>query len=221
MLTEIYKSNKAFLIPYLIFLLIGLPIIIAFPKSDTHLFITSYFCKIGDFCFKYITHLGSGLSPVLVGFVFLFISVRKAFFVAAAPSFAGLLAQLLKLFVFSNVSRPLAYFKDIAQLHIVEGVDMHYSYSFPSGHSATIFALCFSVSLLIKNKLTKTALFFIAIIVAYSRVYLSQHFLNDIYAGSIIGIISVPIMKNAFYGIKRNWADNSLARIIKSSREKV
>jgi membrane-associated phospholipid phosphatase len=216
-LTEIYRNNKAFLLPYFIFLLMGIPLFIAFPKSEIHLFLNNYNCKSGDFFFKYLTYLGSGLSPVIVALPFLLISVRKSLFVAAAPSLAGLLAQLLKLFIFPDVSRPLEYLKGIANLHLVDGVRMYHSYSFPSGHSATVFALCFSLAIQIKNIPLKLVLFLVALLVGYSRVYLSQHFLNDIYAGSIVGMVSVPVMYSLMNRIKGKWADKSLLHIFKTT----
>jgi membrane-associated phospholipid phosphatase len=220
-LTDIYKNNKAFLIPYIFFFLLGIPFIIAFTKGEIHLFLNSYHSEFADFFFKYLTYLGSGLSPFFVALLFLFLSIRNSILVAAAPSLAGLLVQLLKLFIFPDVSRPLGYFKGLAQLHLVEGVDMYHSFSFPSGHSATIFALCLSISLLTKNNLYKFILFILAFLVGYSRVYLSQHFLNDIYAGSVVGIISVPIIKIATDRIKGKWADKSLTEIYRASKEKV
>jgi len=220
-LLEIYLKNKAFFIPYLIFILIGLPIIILYPKGEIHLFINSYHAPVADHFFNYATHLGNGLTPILVSLIFLFFAVRKAIFVAGAPTLAGLLVQILKLFVFPDVQRPTAYFGPANHLHLVEGVKLYSTHSFPSGHTATIFALCLALCLLSRNSTIKLILFTIAILVAFSRVYLSQHFLNDMYAGSIVGVISVPIMKNIMNRINREWADKSLVAIIRSTVRQV
>jgi membrane-associated phospholipid phosphatase len=221
MLAEIYKNNKPFLIPYLLFLAIGIPIVVFYSKGDIHLAINNYNYYAADYFFKYLTYLGSGLSPFLVGIAVMLISFRKAIFTAAAATLAGILVQILKILVFPDVSRPLAYFKDHSKLHLVDGVDIYHSFSFPSGHSATIFALCFSISLLIKNQSAKTLLFFIALLVGLSRVYLSQHFINDVLAGSIIGVISVPVMKSLTDRIKGNWADRSLKDIFVSFKKDI
>ena len=42
-------------------------------------------------------------------------------------------------------------------------------------------------------RLVLAALFFLALLGAYSRVYLSQHFFEDIYAGSFVGLIAALI----------------------------
>jgi membrane-associated phospholipid phosphatase len=220
MLYDICKKNKVFLIPYIGFLLIVFPVMILLPKAEIHLFINGYYSSFCDFFFRYITLLGSGAAPFIIGVVFLFYSLRNAFFIAASASLAGVLAQVLKRMVFFDAARPLSYFRDIAELHIVKGVDMYCSHSFPSGHSATIFALCFALALLTNNNLIKFSLFLLAFVVAFSRVYLSQHFLNDIYAGSIIGMACVPVTKIVFDRIKASWIDKSLQAIIKPSREK-
>ena len=92
-------------------------------------------------------------------------------------------------------------------LPLVEGVNMHHSNSFPSGHSATFFVFftCFALLLAyyyqqrathydLKKKilmyLSMFLLFVLASLGAYSRVYLSQHFLSDVCVGSIIGFVT-------------------------------
>ena len=70
----------------------------------------------------------------------------------------------------------------------MEGVEISEYHSFPSGHSTSAFALFFCLSLLAKNHYVKVFTALCAIAVAYSRVYLSQHFLQDIIAGSFVGI---------------------------------
>jgi membrane-associated phospholipid phosphatase len=217
---DFYKKNKAFLFPYIGFLLIVLYILILWPKSEIHLFINRYHTPFFDFFFRYMTFLGSGVTPVIIVCVFLLISFRKAFLLAASTSLAGLLVQVLKRLFFYNAVRPLAYFKGIAELHLVSGVNMYYSHSFPSGHSATIFALCFTIALFTQNNPVKIALFILAVIVAFSRVYLSQHFLMDIYVGSIVGIVSVPSMKILFDRIQTGWIDKSASKLLKRIKKK-
>jgi membrane-associated phospholipid phosphatase len=39
----------------------------------------------------------------------------------------------------------------------------------------------------------RAGLFLLALIAAYSRVYLSQHFFEDIYAGSFVGLIAALV----------------------------
>jgi membrane-associated phospholipid phosphatase len=107
--------------------------------------------------------------------------------------------------------RPSKYFElyESVQLHLVEGVNLHSLQSFPSGHTATAFSVFFFLALILKSKPLKFSMFLLAIIVAYSRVYISQHFLVDITAGSII---AVTVMFFTFIWVNRwtkEWLDSS------------
>jgi membrane-associated phospholipid phosphatase len=106
---------------------------------------------------------------------------------------AGLTSQFLKQQVFGPVPRPTTLFGEPTPLYLVPGVEMHGYYSFPSGHTAIAFALATSLMLLTPWKSLRAALFFLALIGGYSRVYLSQHFFEDIYAGSFVGLIAALI----------------------------
>ncbi|MBC7654228.1 MAG: phosphatase PAP2 family protein [Oligoflexus sp.] len=76
----------------------------------------------------------------------------------------------------------------------MEGIKVHFNNSFPSGHTVTIFAVAFTlITLYKKNFLVKYLLIFMAFIVGFSRIYLSQHFPIDVIAGSLIGISSTYI----------------------------
>ena len=85
------------------------------------------------------------------------------------------------------------YFEDNGVLNMVEGVDIHSYHSFPSGHTATAFLAAALLIVTIKNKTLSVLAILVACMVGISRVYLLQHFLIDIYFGSIVGIASVLI----------------------------
>jgi membrane-associated phospholipid phosphatase len=47
----------------------------------------------------------------------------------------------------------------------------------------------------------------IAIITAYSRIYLSQHFLQDVVAGSLLGVITSSVI---YYVLaKKKWVNTN------------
>lgn len=85
--------------------------------------------------------------------------------------------------------RPRIVFDASVYNNFIEGVTVSGHHSFPSGHTATAFALVFTIILLIKSKATKWLVLFLAFGVAYSRIYLGQHFLSDVLAGAFIGIL--------------------------------
>jgi membrane-associated phospholipid phosphatase len=76
-------------------------------------------------------------------------------------------------------------------VHTVPGVDMHMYNSFPSGHSATVFSLFFMLSLALSGKkpVLGIVFFVLALLGSYSRIYLGQHFPEDVLAGSVTGVV--------------------------------
>ena len=63
-------------------------------------------------------------------------------------------------------------------------------YGFASSHASNAFGLAMFTALLFKNKLFSITIFTFALITAYSRIYLGVHFISDIVAGALIGIIT-------------------------------
>ena len=52
---------------------------------------------------------------------------------------------------------------------------------------------------LFPDKKNQVFLFVLAALVAYSRVYLSQHFIEDILAGTVVGIVVPMIIMFLFF----------------------
>ena len=69
--------------------------------------------------------------------------------------------------------------------------------SFPSGHSAVIFAVFTSLYITAKKK-ELTIMFAVPFLVAVSRYFLVVHYMTDVITGSIIGVL-VPIAVLLFY----------------------
>jgi membrane-associated phospholipid phosphatase len=119
------------------------------------------------------------------------VSYRKAAIALSCYVISSIVAQLLKKLVFSGALRPKAFFEGSTySIHMIEGVTLHSYNSFPSGHATSAFSLFCLLSILTKNKEAGFVCFCLALLASYSRVYLSQHFFGDIYAGSIIGVVS-------------------------------
>jgi membrane-associated phospholipid phosphatase len=184
-LRNIGIHKKVFWLFWAIFLISGLVIIWLTDQHELHRNINAYHHPFWDTFFKYATYLGDGmLFPIVI--VGLLIFKRKW---ATAFIYAGLLSLVLsyvfKRYVFGEHPRPYEVFGNT--LHLIEGVKMKKWHSFPSGHTLSAFAM-FTLAVFFAKKYTWQLLWFsLAVIAGLSRVYLSQHFVEDILGGAFIG----------------------------------
>jgi membrane-associated phospholipid phosphatase len=111
---------------------------------------------------------------------------------ATANIVTALVAQLLKHYF--DAPRPQLYFKDsLDRIHFVLGTEQLSLHSFPSGHTVSAFATAMVITYFCRNKAWGFPLFLLAALVGYSRMYLSQHFFEDVTAGSAIGVVVTAI----------------------------
>ncbi len=216
MVYKVLKNNLFFLIPYVIILLTSGFVLVIYSKPDIHIWLNSHNSGFSDWVFSHVTFLGDGIFVILIGFLLLFYSFRPAVFLLTAYLSTGLVVQILKRFFFADCQRPVKYFHDTVQLHLVDGVRLLNGHSFPSGHSASAFALFLSIAIISRNRYIQIICFILAFAVAYSRVYLSQHFLGDIYAGSLIGVIGTLALYPVFYSKDRSWHQKSFLKFGKN-----
>ena len=213
---RIIRNNILFLILFTIIWVVLAIVMLVYSKADIHLYINKFHNTLFDFFFRVTTFLGDGITPALLSVVFLFISFRKSFIIGGGAIVVGVFTQVLKRVFFADVMRPRAYFEEIAQLYFVPNVNVHTHFSFPSGHTTTAFCLFFVLAYLVKNRWLKTFCFVLALAAAYSRMYLSQHFLIDVYFGALLGIVSAFISILIFEKPRRLWLDKSLITIFRA-----
>ena len=182
-------------------ILSALPILF-WQKGAIHLFINQFHTPAADVFFARITNLGDGWTIVALVLLLVPFSYRAALEMATANIFTGIASQALKRTVFSDVVRPSKYFEHVAQLHTVPGVSLYAYQSFPSGHSATVFTTCTVASFLWGSTRNQAGFWILAVLVAFSRVYLSEHFLQDACGGSLLGFLIGFGTSAAF----RRWA---------------
>jgi membrane-associated phospholipid phosphatase len=185
---------RFFYLVFLPFLVGGMVTIYFTHKPDLFLFFNQFHWVGADFFFTWVTWLGNGLIFMLICLVILFKNRGQGILGIACFAVSALVPQLLKRQFFADALRPAKYFDHQTPIYLVEGVKQHFYHSFPSGHSASVFALALFLTLITKNKKWGLVFGFIAIITAYSRVYLAQHFFEDIYAGACIGFISTILV---------------------------
>ncbi len=211
---QLLKNNRYFLIPYVLVVFICGILLVNYSKPELHIISNKVNSKFFDIFFKYLTNMGDGTMIAVTFIALLFVRYRYAFAFLTGSLVTSALVQILKKVVLDNIYRPSKYFElyETYQLHLVEGVKMHALHSFPSGHAATSFNLFLALAIVVGNNSLKTVFFVFAALSAYSRVYLSQHFLIDITAGSVIGVIIILLFFQWFNTMKKAWLDKSLLR---------
>lgn len=193
------RDNALFLSHILVVLGVLGSLLCFMPKGDLHLALNSFHTPICDIFFKYYTYVGDWV-PYLIVALLLFYKLGAATFLLASNLLAGLVTQIIKRIV--QAPRPSLFF-DVANnpdiLPLVEGVHLHTSNSFPSGHTTTFVAVFFALSILLNSKDLHISnslrqggqylCFLCAILGGYSRIYLSQHFAADVFVGAAIALI--------------------------------
>lgn len=161
---------------------------IVIPKGQDVFWINGNHSKVLDGFMIIVTNLGAGLLFIPLLLFMLFYRFKYALLTAIVWVGHGLICAVLKRGPFSYLQRPRALL-DNQLLYFVPNVDVHTFHSFPSGHTATMFCFAFLLSLFLRNRFASAALLLLALLVAYSRIYLLQHFLIDVAAGAAIGVM--------------------------------
>ena len=213
-----FKSYSAFYIPYVLFVLTFGMLILTHEKADLHLLLSSFHTPTRDLFFKNFTEVG-GSFPYFVIVGLMFYRYRMALFLLITQFASGLVSQMIK--QTWDAPRPFKYFAinypDL-KLHAVSGVELHSSHSFPSGHTITAFAFFLSLALFSKRPLVHLLCFVAALLVGYSRIYLSQHFALDVLVGSIVALAVTISWKFYYDELSLPWANGSLRTLF--SRKK-
>jgi len=189
--SKIYRKLFSLSIVALIVISIAFAYHLYFGKIAAFMLINQMHHPIFDQFFKYYTNFGDGLVWLPVFLFSYFYAKNRVPLVITNFALSSLFAVILKKLVYAQALRPSVLIQQGYHLHLVEGVKIHTSNSFPSGHTITAFAIGFTMILLVKkNNYIKYLFLIMAFLVGYSRVYLAQHYPIDVICGACIGIFS-------------------------------
>lgn len=199
-----------YVIAYVVLLMVILGLMYVYPKPELHMLLNSHHSSIQDTFFKYYSLLAEWPLYALALLPLLWKKIKITIFFAMCELTGGAILQILKHII--STDRPVSVFENYQDLvlPLVQGVTMYHSNSFPSGHASTFFMFCtcctiflaYHYSRMDQSRNIGTRILFdmslllllvLATMGAYSRVYLSQHFLSDVCVGSIIGFVT-PFM---------------------------
>ena len=154
--------------------------------------------------FNVITDFGESQWYLIAGML-LFIVFRKTnpfraysgLFLSLSVAVSGVSADIIK--YLAGRARPILYFSD--RLYGFSSFHMEYEWiSFPSGHAAT----GFSVALVLMTLYPKWRMlfFFAGLMIAFSRIFLTQHYISDVIFGSFLGIASTILLYHYYFKTK-------------------
>lgn len=138
-----------------------------------------------DNVMSFVTVLGNaGALWIMLAVLFLILKkYRKDGFALAVALILS--AVICNLILKNIVCRPRPF---TVNTYVNLLISPPYGYSFPSGHTCSSFA---AASVLLKTAYKKISIpsLILAVLIAFSRIYLYVHFPSDVLAGAVIGII--------------------------------
>lgn len=178
-------------------------LLLSYPTDYLHLALQPQHTPFSDTFFRYYSSFAEWLLYLFMLLPLAFKQWRLTISYAITEGISALIVQIIK--HSWNMPRPVTWFTEqygnADMLQLVEGVRINAWHSFPSGHTATFFAFfTITVFLLCPTQHAKhknlfeiiwgLSCFILALTGGYSRIYLSQHFLLDVFVGSVIGTLS-------------------------------
>ena len=172
-------------------LLAALVLSLAFTQVEISLSVNQFHRPALDVLCFLGTHLGDGIFSVVVALIFLFVNRKAGVLISISYLSSALVAQVLKRLIFADIHRPLWHLEKLTNIiyYVPGGAEKVFHNSFPSGHTTSAFALFSMLAILSNQPALKVLCFFLAAFVAFTRIYLLQHFLIDTMAGALLGTI--------------------------------
>lgn len=185
---------------YLFCFIGALLLLLYFSYGDVVLLINGSKVGLLDGIMPWLTYLGDGLFFALVALGLLIYRWRLGLFFAIAGVVQAGVTALLKRVVFGNVPRPTKYFEELGvKLELIPGVDHASYFSFPSGHTMTVFMMTSLLCFTIVPRRYHISLLCLAMLGGITRIYLLQHFLQDVVAGSLVGVMLAAVLTITLY----------------------
>ena len=196
---------KPFLSGFAVFWLVGCIVWLQIDKGDELFLIKGIRTDLLDQVMPWVTRLSEEVVYIPLIILFLFLDRLGALMLTVGGLLSTAVSSVLKGFfemprprIWLSARNRLDEFDTIALNHIHDGFT-----SFPSGHTLAAFVLA---TILAYLRPKYQLLFLIgAVLVGFSRIYLVQHFLEDVLFGSILGVMLGVILDRAFSGAHKQW----------------
>jgi membrane-associated phospholipid phosphatase len=188
-----WKEHKVYLISLGGTLLIALSSLLFIDKGDLVLYFSDHRNGFNNYFFRFANLLGEGYAFAFFFLILLFYRFRYAIAVLFSGFSAMFISQALKRYF--GHPRPSKYLTELIE-HPVEIIAVpevelvsSYTSSFPSGHTTAAFTLYTLLAFIYPKASWQISCIMLASLAALARVYLGQHFLEDITAGAFCGFM--------------------------------
>ncbi len=204
---SLFLSNKYYYATVALFIILGGILLSTLHKGDVTIWVNTHYNSFLDSTFR-ITDYGGTLwfSILVIVAIGVFKDWKTALKATICFIATAIVINFLKYIVFPGELRPTLYFDGKYPLRLLEGIIQLETESFPSGHTAAAFSIATFLSLILAKKQWHWLLAFGAASVGYARIYLSQHFITDVYTGMIIGVVLTSLI---YYFYPKKWDGRS------------
>jgi membrane-associated phospholipid phosphatase len=209
------RAVRLFLLCYA---LVAVPLFIAVLGVDRfvlHKAMNAHHGDFGDLLLSTGTHLADGWVPTVLALLFLLKDNRSFMMVGMSALFSAIVTQCIKHFLFPGSDRPTMFLDHMPGLVLVPGVELLQHNSFPSGHTTAAYSVCLALAVIVGRPGAAIGLAGLAASLGFARVYLSQHFTEDVLAGATIGTLTAYLVYRWLYVSpfsRRAWLDRTLLR---------
>jgi membrane-associated phospholipid phosphatase len=203
----IFEGRTTFFVLYTIILLVGIVALNIVEHGEETLFFSRNHSEFLDTFFTFGTRMGEPYAYAFFGVCLIFVRYGYALLLPLIGITVTVVSEVLKK-TFPEL-RPYNFFNDmgrISELNFVKGIRIFQDFTaFPSGHTMSGFAIYGFLALVFGKKPFYQVFFLLcAFWVGFSRMYLLQHFLNDVLAGSLVGIYLAML----FYYLHLKYSKN-------------
>lgn len=158
-----------------------------------------------------ITSLGN-LSIIWIAFIIIFLSTKEYKTMGKVMVLGFILNLIIVNLLLKNI------FTRVRPFNIVNHADLLIPTlkdgSFPSGHTSYAFTIFTIILFMTKAKSLKVFTGLLAVLIAFSRLYLYVHFPTDVIGGAIIGFILAILAMKIYFSknIREKLANTNLQR---------
>ena len=154
--------------------------------------INQFHIKPLDYFFDYYTEIGtSGLFILLIIYTIFKSNWITLGYLIGTESIAGIINLIIKKTFFKAVYRPAYYFQQKQiDLYLIDYYKMQEVYTFPSGHSLMAIVIAMTMCTMTKNRALQFLFILNFVVIAYSRMYLSKHFMIDTIGGATLAFFT-------------------------------